>query len=122
MKAYVKVILFLSLMAVSCRPVYYVEYLNEPKVEDREVDCVSQGEVPECIKQPYMYVYNWKCCENSKWSTKTFTVDKELTLSEAEVYRQTMDYKMIQSGKAHRGVVYNSYVEYCCRQRSSEMR
>lgn len=62
----------------------------------------------------YVYTYHWKEAKFSRWNEYNIVVDEYLSDGAIEVYRQTEDNKVIQNGFTNTGVVWKSYITYCC--------
>ena len=62
----------------------------------------------------HVYTYHWKEARTARWNQHNIAVDEILSEGEIEVYRQTEDNKVIQMGLTTTGVVWQSYITYCC--------
>ena len=62
----------------------------------------------------YIYEYHWKESRISNWNSYNFYVDDVLSDGGIEVFRQTNDNKVIEQGLSSTGLVWQSYVTYCC--------
>lgn len=72
--------------------------------------CLSSCERPRI----YIYEYHWKESKFSNWHSYNFYVDDVLSDGGIEVFRQTNDNKVIEQGLTSTGLVWQSYVTYCC--------
>lgn len=62
----------------------------------------------------YSYTYHWKESRVSPWQEHNLVFDEVLSDGAIEVHRQTEDNKVIQMGLTSTGLVWQSYITYCC--------
>lgn len=62
----------------------------------------------------YVYTYHWKEARTSPWNEYNIITEDYLSDGAIEVYRQTEDNKVIVRGLTTTGVVWQSYITYCC--------